>query len=668
MAGIAATWTMPNVGKVSPMAGTDNFTLEATNESVMSPDLRSRVDPRDFADGGKYRSIVKLIIRYEGQTDKGHAMGTGWLIRPDLMVTAGHNVLDWSGGGRGYGKAVQIKCYIGYRGAASVDTPGVQFRLAKNIVTTAEWLMSRENRHRDVAFIQVDRPFDGDLRLFSYKSTPATGHVTLGVVGYPGDKVLETDSGEERGAEMYEMFNARKYDLAKAPLKLLEYDVSTYGGQSGAPVIRKDSRTQTVIGTHVYGAGVRNQASTIGLSNGNDYDALIKAFSAQFPVVSESVQNGIKVKMVRHAQASVSTTSPSQPSTGLTGGHAGEEGFFDVFKNVSQFVGGTLPTIAPFLGPVGGPLAAVAGTAMSALAGRAESAFDDPQGDGQAAADRAVLAEAALQTVLKMEDGPALSKVVAHMEECYRTNAPNTKAIAPKIAPVLLDTASRINTDNGYNKVNSHPRVTLAPHRLRTDGSESAFGTTDFVAGLLQHNARPLVGEEGFFDGLGSFINSGFKVARPLLREGSKVSLGLLSNTLAAESAWESAGVDSETIKAAELVTQRALLGEAALQAFDKLNNRDLSAVRVSQDPLAPVEEGFFGSFLSAAQKIGGVVKEATPGVIKTVLPIAVNRLEGEAGQQGADALLAPAPHGLRKKKLLCAELLDGGSLHNLSL
>jgi len=162
-------------------------------------------------------------------------MGTGWLITPDIMVTAGHNVFDWSGGAKGFGKAVQIKCYIGYQGSASVDTPGVQYRLAKNIVTTAEWISSRENRHRDVAFIQVDRPFDGDLRLFKYKPTPSQGHVMLGVVGYPGDKTLETDAGEERGAEMYEMFDGQEYNLdgnpAENTLRLLEYDISTYGGE-----------------------------------------------------------------------------------------------------------------------------------------------------------------------------------------------------------------------------------------------------------------------------------------------------------------------------------------------------------------------------------------------------------------------------------------------------
>ena len=159
-------------------------------------------------------------------------MGSGWLIRPDLMVTAGHNVFDWSGGNKGFGKAVQIKCYIGYQGSASVSLPSTQFRLAKNIVTTAEWMTSRENRHRDVAFIQVDRPFDGDLRLFNFKSTPQDGHVMLGVVGYPGDKSLETESGEERGAEMYEMFTETEYSLDSNALKLLEYKVSSYGGKS----------------------------------------------------------------------------------------------------------------------------------------------------------------------------------------------------------------------------------------------------------------------------------------------------------------------------------------------------------------------------------------------------------------------------------------------------
>lgn len=34
-------------------------------------------------------------------------MGMGWLVRPDLLVTAGHVVFDYS---LGYRATVQIKC------------------------------------------------------------------------------------------------------------------------------------------------------------------------------------------------------------------------------------------------------------------------------------------------------------------------------------------------------------------------------------------------------------------------------------------------------------------------------------------------------------------------------------------------------------------------------
>ena len=58
---------------------------------------------------------------------------------------------------------------------------------SENAVTTAEWLTSKDNRHRDVAFIQVDRPFEGNLRLFSYLPTPKSGDEMIGVVGYPAE-------------------------------------------------------------------------------------------------------------------------------------------------------------------------------------------------------------------------------------------------------------------------------------------------------------------------------------------------------------------------------------------------------------------------------------------------------------------------------------------------
>jgi V8-like Glu-specific endopeptidase len=194
-------------------------------------------------------------MRYEGQgkDQPGWYMGTGWLIRPDLMVTAGHNVWNWAANdGRGLGRAVTIRCYIGYHGRASLaDTANVQQRLAKRAVTTAEWISSKSNRNRDFAFIQVDSPFTGNLNLFSYKSTPnfAVSEM-LGVVGYPGDKCIRNeDDIEEKGAEMYEDFQQVDINMEEPgnSERMLTYRISTFGGKRGPSLLTPYSVSICVI-------------------------------------------------------------------------------------------------------------------------------------------------------------------------------------------------------------------------------------------------------------------------------------------------------------------------------------------------------------------------------------------------------------------------------------
>lgn len=182
-------------------------------------------------------------MRYEGQEedDTAYSMGTGWLISPDTLVTAGHNVFNWSGYGPGLGRAVHIKAYIGYHGRENVNSPIVQSRVAKEIVTTAEWIMSRENRHRDVAIIRLDRPFEGNLRCFTYKATPKQGEEMIGVVGYPADKILTYEDGrQEQGALMYEQFNDVAYSLEPNKSNtqgMLKYRISSFGGEYASVMI-----------------------------------------------------------------------------------------------------------------------------------------------------------------------------------------------------------------------------------------------------------------------------------------------------------------------------------------------------------------------------------------------------------------------------------------------
>lgn len=171
-------------------------------------------------------AIVKLQIKYENQdsSDPRYAQGTGWLVKNNLLVTAGHCAFDHM---YQFGKAVEVKAYLGYNGKKSISQPDVQFRHGNRVVTTAKWIASDINRANDVSFIELDSPFD-DVQPFSSPVTPLNGEqVMLGVVGYPADKTLD----DEPAAQMYEMFGRTSWDLRNSASNMLEYKLSTYAGK-----------------------------------------------------------------------------------------------------------------------------------------------------------------------------------------------------------------------------------------------------------------------------------------------------------------------------------------------------------------------------------------------------------------------------------------------------
>lgn len=184
-------------------------------ESIFDVDKRTLVHPQDFANGGKFRcrfclpcpwtpqditSLIRdaltlclAVVKIQACFNKSNGervwmMGSGWLIKSDIIVTAAHVVYDW---GHRLQSASEVKCYIGYCGRASVSTPNVQGRFGKQIITTAEWVEAAGNRSHDLAFIKVNQPFTGNLSLIQFRDTPLIAQVRLGVVGYPGDKYLE---------------------------------------------------------------------------------------------------------------------------------------------------------------------------------------------------------------------------------------------------------------------------------------------------------------------------------------------------------------------------------------------------------------------------------------------------------------------------------------------
>ncbi|KAF2805958.1 uncharacterized protein BDZ99DRAFT_479970 [Mytilinidion resinicola] len=268
---VAGVWDLASAEEEPPAEAQWMKSINPGSESVVGEDERTPVKPEDYAPGGKYRSIVKIFAQYE--YSNGWAMGTGWLIRPDLMVTAGHIVFNH---GPKFGRAAVIKAYIGYEGKKSIGTPGVQFRTGVRCVTTAGWLTRKGAKPFDVGFVKLNKPFEG-IEPIEFMETPTSGTNMLGVVGYPGD--LEHDG--ERGALMHEMFVEESFNLAEQDLRMLEYTIDTYGGNSGSPVFLKTDSFTKSVGVHVYGGSI-NSASVIG-EWGNPFEDYLSVMTAPLP-------------------------------------------------------------------------------------------------------------------------------------------------------------------------------------------------------------------------------------------------------------------------------------------------------------------------------------------------------------------------------------------------
>ncbi|KAJ5281507.1 hypothetical protein N7478_006879 [Penicillium angulare] len=641
-AGLAATWTL-ETGTVPPIEGM--IVIPAGSlDSVFEPDFRSRVDQNDYRDGGKYRSIVKLEMSYEGMPSGSEmaSMGTGWLIRPDLLVTAGQCVYDHFGNdGQGFGRVRVMQCHIGYNGRDSLKGRSVQTRFAKKVVTTGEWIESRDNRHRDVAFIQLEKPFTGELRLFSYIDTPTKGVDMIGVVGYPGDMHLEDSEGiDEIGAQMYELFQETRYDLNDNALKMLQYRVSTFGGQSGSPVLRKKT-PQVSMGAHSYGGVDKNSASPIGGQSGNDYNTYISAFSTSYP----------SVKSV----AGVDFVNPSPSDVPDPDNNPGnEEVFFDDLKSIVGIVAQvgkvTFPLPSPLLGPLGGPLSAVAGSALSvvtnATAAGSEPVILSPQQVAQNATERAVLAEATLQSVIRITDQDVAQKLFQDMKVAYSKLTPDITNLVPKMTPLLKDSALRLAVSQDYLRKSDNVKLgspTEIPYS--TDFVNTSFRSPPFVDGLMEAT-RPVVGEEGFFDGLGSFLNKAVAKEAPYGLQGAKIGLHCLDNALAPSgdnSVSQTSHDDKNDILATTLLFKRAIMAEAALRAVMKLDKTDLARASDTEVESMYGPGGFFGDIKSTVQVIGSAVSKAAPKVIGTLLPIAAGAL-GKKGPGSSNGNFLSSP------------------------
>ncbi|KAH0541692.1 hypothetical protein FGG08_003855 [Glutinoglossum americanum] len=665
---VVARWDLKSTDDEAPESLFLDYTNGRMEKVVGGGDERVKVKMADYKPGGKYRSIVKIFLQYEKQNPNGPwPMATGWLVKDDLMVTAGHCVYDWS---HTMGRLTRLKAYIGYHGKASIGDPSVEFRMGKRVVAPAEWLAVRGNKTYDVAFIQLQKPFTG-IKPIKFVDTPGSGESVLGVVGYPGD--LRDDVTGELGAEMYQMFLKTTFDLEESKERMLEYQIDTNGGNSGSPVFRQQDMAS--IGVHVYGGDV-NSASVIGFK-GVIFEDCLSAFNAK-PISAPIKKQIPGVDFVRIPPTESRKPFPAGTAGGwgengeTANGHRGQisrnnhmedEGFFDDFiptlksavKIGAPIASNVLQAGLPILfGPIGAPIAALASVALRAAGKAAESSsasesfsLNARQDDGLV--ERAILAEAALAGVMALNKKTlAEENLFSKMKDVAKVLSPVVKEAAPKVMGVITEPALRVALDtlNDQNKGGAATESAFAPgsrptgRALRSAGQDFHAALTGASLKGVDHNTRAFVDalletppEESIWGDIAATLGSvAINALVPAGQVNSMLNDGLTA--LARSGSEANFGEDDSTISLDGL-HQRAMLGEAALQA-------------VMQVPVERLqEEGFFDVVRTAIKVIAPKVIKAAPGIIKAVAPVVQAALG--TGAESTLRVVAPQKPGLRR-------------------
>ncbi len=202
-------------------------------ETVLhNPDERMHVVETDEA---PWRMVCALTI--EGPM--GTYLGTGWLVGPRTVITAGHCVYDANEMG-GWANKITIS-----PGQDGDERPYGSLESTK--FSTVDLWQKDQDPDFDISAIHLSEPIGERVGWFQVASLPddQLKDYMVNVSGYPG----QPGDGKEQ-------WWSKNRIRAVTPRRIF-YDVDTSGGQSGAPVfiIENEGAPPTVVGIHAYGVG-----------------------------------------------------------------------------------------------------------------------------------------------------------------------------------------------------------------------------------------------------------------------------------------------------------------------------------------------------------------------------------------------------------------------------
>ncbi len=209
------------------------------NEVVIGRDDRIRMNNTTAF---PWRCICSLSIT---AADGSKWIGTGFLVGPRLVVTAGHVVYMHNRGG--WAKSIEV---IPGRNGSRRPYGSCKSSFYYSV---KGWTQKRKREYDYAAIVlPSDCKFGNQLGYFGYgyysKNTLKGRAVNLS--GYPGDKTPGT-----------QWWHARK--LTDVNSKTLVYNIDTAGGQSGAPVWQYKNGQRYAVGIHTNGHSSGNSATRI---------------------------------------------------------------------------------------------------------------------------------------------------------------------------------------------------------------------------------------------------------------------------------------------------------------------------------------------------------------------------------------------------------------------
>lgn len=215
-------------------------------EVIIGTDNRVRINPTTAF---PWRAICALKITAQNNSTW---IGTGWLVGPRTVITAGHCVFMHDQGG--WAKSIEV---IPAQNGVNVKPYGTA--VSNNLRSVTGWTQNKNRENDYGAIILPANKRLGDVTGYFGYAVRDNAYLAASVMnlsGYPGDK---PSPGSPKGTEQWFMSLKPK----SISTRVITYDIDTMGGQSGAPVWLKVGESRVCVGIHTNGHSSGNSATRI---------------------------------------------------------------------------------------------------------------------------------------------------------------------------------------------------------------------------------------------------------------------------------------------------------------------------------------------------------------------------------------------------------------------